>query len=188
MSLAVCISANSAGDIVQPHRAHHWIGADRFQAGEPLREAIDNEITVGLFESDRLVRHPALLQKVGHELQRILVFIPRPDFRRNCERLANGWTFKEGRDDDRVALCRDHCRGEPLGAMPLNAREIIEAGARFDDHRADPVLLHQSPRAGDPLQALSLANGRRQRDWNKRLGCSSFDAAQRHRHGRGRHD
>ena len=52
---------------------------------------------------------------------------------------------------------RDHRRGQPLRPPPLDAGEIIEAGARLDEDRADAVALHQRARLGEPREPLFAA-------------------------------
>src|SRR6476469_6300871 len=63
-------------------------------------------------------------------------------------------SVEKRRDDDRLARRGDHCARQPLRSPPLDPSEIIQARARFDDDRADAVLLHQTLRLRDSREPL----------------------------------
>ena len=128
-----------------PAAADDRVGADSAQRRDLLPEPIEDEIAVGLFEADWRPRDPAFAQEIGNQFQRLLIFIPGPDFGRDRQAFGDRWSLEEGSDDDRLALRGDDRRGQALRPPPLNPSEIVEACARFDDDRADAVPLHQTP-------------------------------------------
>ena len=105
------------------------IAADDWRVRQLPLQTVEQEIAVGLLEADREMRDFALLQEVRDQLQRLLIFFPRADFRGHAQHLGDARPLEEGRDDDRVALGGNDRAGQPLAPPPLDAGIIIEARA-----------------------------------------------------------
>ena len=140
MSFAACISAKLVRRLDHPAAANDRIGADVAQARKLLAKPVEDEEAVGLLEADRLRCDAALAEEVGDELQRLLVLVPGADLGGDRQALGDRRALEEGRDDDRIARRRNDRGGQPLGAPPLDAGEIVEARPGLDDDRADAVL------------------------------------------------
>jgi hypothetical protein len=87
--------------------------------------------------------------------------LPDPHLGRDLEALLDRRLLEERRDDDRLAFNGNHGCRQPLRAPPLDPGEIVEARAGLDDHRADPILLHQHACFGEPLKPFVGPDRRR---------------------------
>ncbi len=169
------------GRLDHPQLADDGIGADDASARELLLQPVLEEEAVGLLEPHRRAGGSALAEEIGDELQRLLVLLPGADLRRDRQHLLDAGLLEEGRDDDRFALGGNDDAGQPLAAPPLDAGEIIEARPRFDEHRADAVLLHQGAGAGETLKTLGDGDRRRNRDFRQLCGRLRHDLARQKR-------
>ena len=106
-------------------------------------------------------------RRLSQPLEGAFMLVPGPHIRGNHQGFANRRLLEGGRDDDGAALRGDQRRRGPLRAPPSDACEVVEAGARLHQQRAQPRLAHQLLRLGDPDLAL-LARDRR---GGANLGC-----------------
>ena len=79
--------------------------------------------------------------------ERAVRFVPWPHVAADQQGLAHRRLLEGRRHDEHLAVRGNDGRGGALGAMPADAGEVLERGARFDQQRADPALLHQAPAA-----------------------------------------
>ena len=145
-------------------RLHHATGAhDRgavhdIDARHGAAQAIDREEAHGLFDTDRC-RDLAIGKHARHGAQRIFVFVPHSHFGRNLEALSHGRLFKMRRNDGDGAVARDHRRGEPLTAPPLDAGEVDQRCAWLDEQGTDAELAHELACPVDAREVFAARDG-----------------------------
>ena len=176
MSLAACISASSAADLIIRCARTTALALTMRVPGSCCGEAIAEEEAVGVLEGDGAAGDPPFAQEVGDQLQRFVIFLPGADFGGDLELFGDAGLFEEGGDNDRRAFGGDDDAGQPLAPPPLDAGVIIEAGAGFDQHGAEVVGAQELLGAGEPAGAFGGGDGRGQ---GARVTCSATAAARR---------
>ena len=122
MSVAACISASSAGDLIIRQPRTTGLALTIVRRRQLLLQPVEDEEAVGLLDADRRAGEPALAQEVGDQLQRLLILVPGADFGRDCQAFLDRRLLEEGRDDDRIALGRDDRRRSAVRAATIGRR------------------------------------------------------------------
>ena len=161
MSLAICISAISAGDLCMRHPRTTGAPLTTVALRHRLFQPVDREIAHRFLDADPALGQPALAQPCGDRRERIVILVPRQHVGGNAQAFAHRRFFEKGRDDRQFALAGQHRGGQSLAARPAHPGEIDQARSRLDQQRVHIVRAQQMGRLGEPRHPLRLADRNR---------------------------
>ena len=118
MSLARCISAISAADLIIRHPAVTGSALTSDSAGATWRNAIHDEKPAALFDTDLSGADPAILEYAGDDLVGTLVLLPDPHIGADAESLAGPGFLEPGADEGQFARRRHHRHEGPFRESP----------------------------------------------------------------------
>lgn len=145
-----------------------WGSADGGEAGTGVSDAIGEGELGALFDANLPGRDAGLLECFGQECIGIFVFVPGVDL---CgggggqrgglcfHALADPAFFKDGADNERSSLYREHPTEEALRLAPAEAGEVVERSSGGDDESVDLVLREESTGAFETLLAFGQSDG-----------------------------
>jgi hypothetical protein len=109
------------------------IGGDAFVGGSGCAEMIEKGEGKALFDADAAGAEIAVSESGGEKLERVFVFLPTADFGGIEERFAHAGLFECRADEDGLTAGGDDEGEEAFAHPPVDAREIVEAGAGTDE-------------------------------------------------------